>query len=314
MPTWKISVVICTYNRANNLDRLLTHIVRKVRIPKHAIFEFLVVNNNSQDDTQRIVSSYVDVLPLRQVCELNQGLSYARNRAIKETTTSDWLIFIDDDVLLDVEIFKAYLNEIKSGKVDYIGGRILLNWIQKKPIWLIDEDLSLINGVLGKFDKGTDTCVFSELNELPRGANFAVSRSLVKKIGEFDTQFGVVGDWPGRGEETEYFMRAKKQGFYGVYCGAALCYHDASVERLTTSYMLKHGFAKGRAEFLFGNKLSGGLFRQFEIAVRALWQLLNGRKDLYLQGIINLGMLRGFHQSKKSSITSKTKITTMLSK
>ncbi len=293
-----VSVCICTYNRSVQLARLLTHLQNNVCVPEDVKLDFICIDNNSTDDTLEVANSFKDKLALQVVTESKQGLSNARNKVI-ETSKADWLIFIDDDVMPEVDFLQAYLSEITAGDTEFIGGRILLNWLQTKPSWLQDEGLPLISGVLGKFDLGAKTISFTELNEAPRGANFAVSRRLLDAVGTFNPDLGVVGAIPGRAEETEYFARAEEQGFVGAYCGAALVYHDALIERLTTRYMLLHGFEKGRAEYKLGNTKVEQLPSCFGLWSRAYFQKLKGRKDRYLQTVVNVGIRRGYQHEKK---------------
>jgi glucosyl-dolichyl phosphate glucuronosyltransferase len=61
------------------------------------LYEVLVVNNNSTDDTQKVLEKYVEKHDnYKCVIEKNQGLSFARNRAYKEAN-GEWIAYIDDD-------------------------------------------------------------------------------------------------------------------------------------------------------------------------------------------------------------------------
>ena len=308
-----VTVCICTYNRSEKLARLLSNIHNDLLIPDNFQVNFLCVDNSSTDDTADRVKEYQahfikraeqmdrPEYRLNYQYEVKQGLSHARNCAI-DMTSADWLIYTDDDVILDKKWLLNYCQAIQAQSADFYGGRILLNWLSPRPKWLLSEDLALVCGVLGKFDKGNTRLLFDD-GSTPCGASFAISRKLIKQIGKFDINFGVCGNRPGRGEETDYFRRAMRQGALGYYCGDVVCHHDALTERLRVGYMLKHGFEKGRAEFFFGNIVSGGLLRQFEIIVKAFVQLFKGRRDLYLQGMINLGMLRGYRSQASSKLT-----------
>jgi len=292
-----LAVCICTYNRSLKLKRLLNHLHEKVQIPSTVQIDFIVINNNSLDDTLAVANSFSSKLPLQVLTEKKQGLSNARNRAIDEST-AEWFIFIDDDVLPTEDFFEIYIDVIQKNKVDFLGGRILLNWLQPKPKKLINEDLALLSGILGKFDHGEQTCAFETINELPRGANFAMSRAVFDSIGYFNTTLGVVGDSLGRAEETEYFTRAQNKGFNGLYCGKALCYHDALVERLNTAYCLKHGLAKGEAEFIMKGDALALTSTEIVLWFKALFQILKGRQDRYLQTVINIGLRRGYIKAR----------------
>ena len=80
-----ISVIICTYNREKYIYDVL-HSIALNDYPKSK-YEIVLVDNNCTDNTgeevARFNSDYPDV-KLRTFVETNQGLSYARNRGIKE--------------------------------------------------------------------------------------------------------------------------------------------------------------------------------------------------------------------------------------
>ena len=79
----KITIAICTYNRAERLRQLITAVRRQeCQIP----CEILVVDNNSTDGTSFALQKLAKMegAPLRFVKEERQGIVHARNRAIEE--------------------------------------------------------------------------------------------------------------------------------------------------------------------------------------------------------------------------------------
>ena len=78
-----------------------------MRIPEGVTWELLVVNNNSTDDTESVITSYENRLPLRRLFEPSPGLSNARNHAIREAK-GGLIIWTDDDVLVDSDWLAAY--------------------------------------------------------------------------------------------------------------------------------------------------------------------------------------------------------------
>ena len=90
-----ISVVICTYNRAellaNSLQTLCEQTINK------SDYEVLVVDNNSQDSTPNLTESFCRYYPnIRYFLETRQGLSHARNRGWQEAKGL-YVAYIDDD-------------------------------------------------------------------------------------------------------------------------------------------------------------------------------------------------------------------------
>lgn len=87
-----LTYAVCSYNRAERLEKLIP-VMRGQHCP--VPFEILVVDNNSSDKTPEIVAKLA-AKPgpsVRYVRETEQGIPYARNRAIKESLQSAYLGF-----------------------------------------------------------------------------------------------------------------------------------------------------------------------------------------------------------------------------
>ena len=288
-----ITVCICTYNRSESLQRTLDSLAAQVNVEFGGI-QLLIIDNNCTDDTHRVVEAYRNVLPVRRVLESRQGLAHARNRAAAEYQ-GDVLLFTDDDVRFDPFCVANYLAAInRFPDSDYFGGRILPDWGAAKPRWIGDEPLSLIDGILVWFDHGAETRPFETTEPPPFGASFAIRRRLFEKIGLFRTDLGAGGTGLGRGEETEFLMRARNAGVHGVYVGEALCFHKYDPRRLRLSELYFHGMLCGKSHnAIFSQKPSGSYWAASCFALRGLYQLVKGRGDRFRQCIINAGIQIG---------------------
>src|SRR5439155_3374606 len=95
-------------------------------------YEVIVVDNNSSDDTARVVR---DVAFCRNDCvryvfEGRQGLSHARNRGIDEAR-ADMIAFTDDDVRVATDWVGQIARAFDEREdVDYVGGRVLPSWLK----------------------------------------------------------------------------------------------------------------------------------------------------------------------------------------
>jgi glycosyltransferase involved in cell wall biosynthesis len=76
-----ITIAICTFNRAESLRLTLDSLVA-MQVPSDLTWEILIVNNNSTDHMDNVISEYVDRLPVRREFEIRAGKSNALNRAI----------------------------------------------------------------------------------------------------------------------------------------------------------------------------------------------------------------------------------------
>lgn len=288
-----LSIAICTYNRCGQLANTLSSLCSV----KNSLMdgdEILVVDNNSTDRTQEVVSKFSKELPIQYVFEVEQGLAAARNRALSEFN-NDVLIFFDDDVTVNSGCIEGY----RKGVIEhpnhiYFGGPLSLNWYGKPIYWYRGNDLPLINGLLGYYNLGSDDIEYEPTSLLPYGANFAVRRSLMDLIGVFDVSFGVKGSAIGRGEETDYFRRAINAGAKGVYLSAAAATHHFQTERISIPYLYHYGIEKGKLVSESGHP--DKWVRRVTCltqALRGIMQLAKGRRDRFYQCIINIGIQRG---------------------
>ena len=211
----------------------------------------------------------------------------------------DVLLFTDDDVRLEPGWLAAYQDAIRRfPDADYFGGRILPDWGQAKPRWIGDEPLPLIDGVLVWFDHGAETRPFGTTEPPPFGASFAIRRRLFDKIGLFRVDLGTGGMGLGRGEETEFLMRARDTGAQGVYVGEALCFHAYDPRRLTLAALYRYGIACGRSHNAIADRPHrGGYGAAAWFVVRGMFQMLKGRGDRFRQCIINAGIEMGTRKS-----------------
>lgn len=94
-----ISVILCTYNRAESLRDTL-RILAAQRLPHGVPCELLVVDNNSSDRTRHVVEETQAAFPwpLRYLFESRQGKTYAMNHGVRESR-GDVIVLTDDDTL-----------------------------------------------------------------------------------------------------------------------------------------------------------------------------------------------------------------------
>ena len=154
-------------------------------VPVNLSWEVIVVDNNSSDNTRKVVEDFVrsSELNIRYVFEGKQGHSHARNTGVKEAK-GEIIAFTDDDVIVE----KSWIHNIdrifKEDYVGCIGGKILPIWEKPCPKWLTKD----LYGYLALLDYGENP-FYIDSPEI-WGANFAVKSSLFQKYGYFDTTLG----------------------------------------------------------------------------------------------------------------------------
>ena len=117
----KFSVVIPTYNRADELRDTLTSMSRLASTDQ---WELLVVDNNSSDATRDVVREAARNFPvdLHYVFEPEQGRSAALNAGIGRSR-GDIVVTTDDDVRVDPDWLERAGEALETLRCDYVGGK-----------------------------------------------------------------------------------------------------------------------------------------------------------------------------------------------
>jgi glycosyltransferase involved in cell wall biosynthesis len=74
-------------------------------------FQLIIVDNKSTDNTVSIAKRFIESNPglnIKYVLETNKGLSFARNRGIKEAD-APIIAYVDDDAILPPTYLEAML-------------------------------------------------------------------------------------------------------------------------------------------------------------------------------------------------------------
>ncbi len=217
----QISLIICTYNRADFLKLALQSIVEQDTSIHD--YEIVVINNNCTDNTDEVINDFRKHYPtcsLIYAYEEKQGLSHSRNKAI-EVSTTDWLAFIDDDARVDVHYTRNFLSFINQYKdIKAVGGPILLEFLDKKPEWYTPYIASL----LGYFNPYSSSRFFNR-GLYPRGSNMIIHRSLFEEVGKFNPNLGRIGRNMLGSEEKDFFQRCFNKGIKAFYLDNLVIYH-----------------------------------------------------------------------------------------
>jgi glycosyltransferase involved in cell wall biosynthesis len=290
----KFSLALCTYNRSDLLAQALESLAACDRPAVE--WELLLIDNNSGDSTAAVARSFAARLPLRYLFEPTQGLSAARNRALRECR-GEVLLFTDDDVRFDADWLLAYQQAFAAvPEAGWFGGRIRPLWPDGGPGWLRDEGMALLSGLMVRYDLGNKDRRYEACDPSPFGASFALRRSAFEGAGKFREDLGVSARTPGRGEEAEYLSRLRIPGVPGHYVGASCAWHWQDPERFGWRYLYRYGVQKGVAELRTNGDASdgsGGWLNELSYGLKALVQLGKGRGDRARQCVINMGIQRG---------------------
>lgn len=241
-----ISVIIATRDRAALLRDTLAALA--IQEDPGTPVEIAVVDNGSIDDTREIVTDAAAALPwpVHYLYEPRSGKSHALNSALAQVH-GDLLVFTDDDVLPARGWLKAYAAALAETGADYAVGRILPLWEAPPPAWMSEA----LYGVLAVPDGGTSRLRIGQDENrdiMPLGANMAVRRHVVNRIGGWNTTLGKLKGTLRTGEDHEFALRMTSAGFVGVYEPSAVVQHRVPADRLQLSYFRRWFFDNGGIE------------------------------------------------------------------
>lgn len=253
----KLSAIICTYNR----DKYLYNALKSIAEQNYPIcnYEIILINNNSTDNTEEVCSQFQKDYPnitFKYYLETNQGLSYARNRGVQEST-GDVLIFIDDDAT----VFDNYFKNIElffNNHPDILacGGPIVPIYEDGQPSWISHFTNQLIGGAL---HEGKNLKPFKN-GRYPGGGNSALRKTVFEKYGLYNPHLGRKGNSLIGAEEKDFYSRMTQNGQQIYYLPEMGIYHYIPATKTTKEYFSTLTYAIGKSERIRTKSISAKAF------------------------------------------------------
>lgn len=230
-----ISVIVTTYNRAEQLGEAIASLIRQETLGKFT-FEIVVIDNACTDGTGHLLMKMAQesCVPLRFVLESDKGIAHARNRGVREAT-GQWLAFFDDDQLAEPYWLWELFAVAKEKDASCVGGCIRLRLPAEVDL---DRLSPICRAILGETMPGDAPRRYLG-KSLPGTGNVLLKHDVFAKVGKFDTNFSLGG------EDADFFRRVRLHGFEIWYAPQALAYHLIPPYRLAEGYLLwtslRHG-------------------------------------------------------------------------
>jgi len=252
----QITVAVCSYNAAQYLPTLLEKLISQdCSIP----FEVLIVDNNSTDNTRTLVSDFAksSTIPIRYVKESEQGIAFARNRAINESLSSRYLAFIDADEIPEKNWLQGAVRTLSDEKTDCVGGKITIS-LPYRPKWLSDDLLPFYGEV-----NHSDTAFKISGNSTPIwSGNIAYNTRIFQDELRFDIRYNRKGVGIGGGEDAVMFEYLLQHQFNLIYQPDMEILHLISEEKIKRWYFLRLHYLSGKKAGLYeinpdGKKIAG---------------------------------------------------------
>ena len=280
----RVSLIIPTHNRARPLLTALESVVRQDLPPQE--WECVVVDNNSTDDTESRFAAFAAEHPdcnLRLLSETGCGVSYARNRGLREAS-APLVAFIDDDERVNPGFLRAYVEFFESHPSAVVaGGRIIAEYPEGRPEWMSRyTEMPIANPM----DFGPEVRPFPA-GRVPGGGNMAFRRAGLQGFGGFDPSLGRVNGQLIGGEENDFFERLQRGGLTLWYVPDAVMWHIIPPQKLTSDYFRRLSYHVGVSQRLraqIHHRLPKTLFLEAAkwVATLLLCCTMPPRKSLWL--------------------------------
>ena len=242
----KLDVVVPTYNRSGLLQQAVKSL-QLARVPDALDVTIIVVDNNSQDNTEAVVTELQEgsPVPIWYVKELKQGSSHTRNAGIG-AGTGDLIGFIDDDEKIVASWYEVVAREFAEPSTEFIGGPYFANWAAPAPVWLPPGYHAVIGVVdpkpRGVFDENFPGIVMS--------GNAVIRRSVFDRVGGYAPHLGRSGKGLLCEEDAELYRRLLAAGVRGYHVPDLIIYHYIPAERLTRNYHRRWCYWRGVSQGL----------------------------------------------------------------
>ena len=264
----KVSVVVCTYNRAELLEECLDSLTKQSIPPEQ--YEVLVVDNNSPDHTAEVSQSFVDRFSnFRLITEKKVGLSHARNTGWQEAK-GEWIAYIDDDALATENFVERIYWMLENHSYRMYGGLFLPWYKYGKPHWI--QDKYSTNKM-----KATDVITLPH-SHTATGCIMVMEKSLLAAYDGFNPDLGMTGNKVGYSEETDLQYRIRKDGIEVGYDPKLVIHHLVAKYKLEVDWYFRAAFALGRDMVVSGMVGTGF----WTLLGHALLGLLVMTKDLII--------------------------------
>jgi GT2 family glycosyltransferase len=270
-----LSVIIVTYRSSDEIGNCLRSLPRQLA---GRPIETIVVDNDSPDDTERVVREGFDWVRLHQSGE-NLGFSRANNLGAK-LATGEYLLFLNPDTVVNEEALAACVQRVSAEpSIGIISPRLVLadgtmDLACRRSIPTAWDGFARATGLARLFPRVRLLAGYN-LTYLPddgtydvgavNGAFMMLSRKNLVRIGLFDEGFFMYGD------DLDLCFRCAQAGLRVVYEGRQSIIHlkgqsstkvyrtmSREVFRGTKQFYLKHFnprqsvLIKWKYDFLFG--------------------------------------------------------------
>jgi GT2 family glycosyltransferase len=288
----RVSAIIVSYNRADDL-KLCIQALLDTGYPN---LEIVVVDNASKDASADAAASFPQVKLIRS--QDNLGFAEGCNVGLREST-GDYIALINNDAVVAKDWFDALVGFLEARPKAAAAAGKIYDWNETNPLGEHGNDyhawveLNPSTGFVHVEKNARD-----EIREVPtlQGACVLIRRAAITQLGDpfleplFFTYY----------EETDFFVRARRQGWQLFYTGMPAAWHR--IRASSTPYHYLHHMERNRVLFAMRNfsdealvvALAATLWRAIETVVEQFVlkkPVLKPRRDAWRWLIANRAVL-----------------------
>lgn len=267
----RVAICICTFRRQKLLWELLQGVadLRFHKIPCPRIRVIVVDTPDEHGSAQKVCESVSLPWPLKYLIEPSRGLTQARNRAIAEAGSVDFIASIDDDEVPSPTWLDELLWAQAEFRADVVSGPVLPKFAQDVPDWIR----------AGGFFNPRITAPTGAEQNVGATHNVLVSTNVLAKVPAFDDAYALSG-----AEDTDFFLRVSRAGYKIVWSQGAVVYEHISARRGSVGWILRREYQTGNGWVFCEASMDGRLRNRAARLAKACGHIVIG----------SAGALRGF--------------------
>jgi glycosyltransferase involved in cell wall biosynthesis len=280
-----ITVLIATYNRAAILSQTLEAFtcVDQTGID----CSIVIIDNNSSDNTREVVKEYEIRLPVSYLREPRPGKNCALNKALRECTLEDIVVFSDDDVTPARNWFQEIVSSTRKWpEIAVFGGKIDVLWPDnEQPEWVTSDWIKALGFSHHHYAEGE---AFYKPPACPFGPNFWVKKLVFQKVPFFNEAIGPRPTNRIMGSETSFLGELQRRGFQMLHYPGAEVQHRVDRKQCRVPELRRRGYRFGRGQVL----LYGWHRRNLYSKNKTLWSIALSADYLYtsLRFLVGCGL------------------------
>lgn len=244
----EISVIICTYNRAQNLKKCLAGLTEQTWDD----LEVIIIDGGADDKTASVISQFSKKLKLTKIVYKSSQLARARDRGWRKAK-GEIVSWIDDDVVASKNWAKSIVEILKNHpEVGGVSGPTIVphRFLENRDVFFFYRQSGFLS-LLAKFwnnffleggqyqvGKIFRSGAWSPGSNFPQSlkikgildvdfleaCNMSLRKKLVAQVGGFDLSFAGVAEW----SELDLAAKVKKLGYRLVFSPKVLVHHYIS--------------------------------------------------------------------------------------